>query len=111
MGVSKEVLVQKLNDIEAVYTAWQATWESLDKMFGGDCFDGELGKVQDSFMQLAVELFCELSGITTEAVWWWIYGAEWGKGRCNGVGVNGTVDVELTSNREFIDWEISDVGS
>ena len=109
MTVSKEVLIEKLDQIEVAYKDWRAVTDKVEGMFGGDFLDGEIGRSVDSFINLSVELFSELSGIPTDVMWWWMYDAEWGKGKHNRCNRDiGEPFVSLNNNAEFIEWELTD---
>lgn len=43
MTVSKEVLIEKLDQIEVAYKDWRAVTDKVEGMFGGDFLDGEIG--------------------------------------------------------------------
>ena len=113
MTVSKEVLIEKLDQIEVAYKDWRVVTDKVEGIFGGDFLDGEIGRSVDSFINLSVELFSELSGIPTDVMWWWMYDADWGKSTtCTGV-CRKEYDpcTYVESNAEFNEWELSSVGA
>lgn len=112
MNVTKEQLVEKLDQLEKAYREWRELEGKVGELFGWDFIDGKLAKTHDSLLSLSVDLFSELSGISTEVLWWWIYDADWGKGKNNLCNRNvGEPFVSLNSNKEFIEWELADVGT
>ena len=109
MDVTKEQLVEKLDQLEKAYNEWKEVVDKVEGVFGVDFIDGDLGRSVDGFISLSVDLFSELSGISTEVLWWWIYDAKWGKGKHNRCNRDvGEPFVSLNSNKEFIEWELAD---
>lgn len=107
MNVTKEQLVEELNKIEKAYKEWKAVEEKLDEIMGGELFGGSLGMAVDGMLKSVVDLFCMASGIDSQAVWWWIYEADWGNSKYNGVVKQGLELKRLTSNKEFVEWELN----
>ena len=108
MNVTKEQLVEKLDQLEKAYREWAELGDNFGELFGWDFIDGKLSRTHDSLLTISVDLFSELSGISTEVIWWWIYDAKWGKGKHNRCNRDvGEPFVSLNSNKEFIEWELS----
>ena len=109
MNVTKEQLVEKLDQLEKAYREWAELGDNFGELFGWDFIDGKLARTHDSLLVVSVDLFSELSGICTEVLWWWIYDAGWGKGKYNRCDREaGEPFVRLTSNKEFIEWELAE---
>lgn len=107
MTISKETLIEKLDQIESAYNRWKSVEEELEGIMGGYVYEGNLGQAVDSMLQSMVDLFCLVSEIPDQLVWWWIIDAEFGK---SGAGFNRESGQPLTylkSNAEFIEWELS----
>lgn len=110
--LTREQIVAQLDALEQAMLRKQSLEANLSTLFGCSFFEGAFWEFVDQMEMLSIETLSLCSGLSEEVLYWWIWSAEFGKGSCNGVSaVEGGELVRLTCNAEFIEWELSDVGT
>lgn len=106
--LSKEQTIAKLDELEKLSNSIDSCFKQVEGVFGRDYFEGSMHEAYTNLFDSYVDTIAECSGISQEALCWWIFDADWGKGT-NGVVVDGEVDngvIYLTTNEEFVNWEL-----
>lgn len=102
--LSKEQTIAKLNELQALHDKLNTCFSKLGEILGEVYCDGELFQVYTGLFDSLTDTIGECSGISQEALCWWIFDADWGKGT-NGVEIGGEI-VHLTTNEAFINFEL-----
>lgn len=106
--LSKEQTIAKLNDLQALHDKLQSCFSKLGEVFGSGYFEGSLHELYCGLFDSLTDTIGECSGISQEALCWWIFDADWGKGT-NAIIINGEKDngvIYLTTNEEFVNFEL-----
>ena len=102
--LSKQQTIAKLNELEKLSKSITECFEKLEGVLGMDYFEGEMYQAVTNLIDSYADTIAECSGISQEALTWWILDAGWGEGT-NGVVVDGNI-THLTTNEEFVNYEL-----
>ncbi len=102
--LTREQTIAKLNELQALHAKLEACFSKLGEVFGSGYFEGSLHEVYCGLFDSLTDTIGECSGISQEALCWWIFDADWGKGT-NGVVIDGVV-THLATNEAFVNWEL-----
>jgi len=108
--LTREQTIAKLNELEKLYKGIHTCFEKIGGVFGRDYFEGSMYEAYTNLVDSYVDTIAECSGISQEALCWWIFDADWGKGN-NGVVVGGERDngvIYLTTNEAFVNFELGE---
>ncbi len=106
--LTKEEIVQKLDKLQDIERKVGDIARVLDDAFGGCVYEGKLFSAYLELFDSYLEALAKDSGISADALCWWVYSAEWGRSTCNEVeGKDGNVIV-LRDNKEFVAFEMGE---
>ena len=106
--LTKEEIVQKLDNLQIIDKKMNEAASVISELFGGSAYEGSVLKAHTDLMDEYIALLSSASGISKEAILWWIFEAEWGKW---GYNVSHTLDgkaVVLRNNAEFVAFEMGE---
>jgi hypothetical protein len=106
--LTKEDVVQKLDNLQIIDKKMNDFASTISDLFGGSAYEGSVLKAHTDLMDEYIALLSSASGISKDAILWWVFEAEWGKWRYN---VSHTLDgkaIVIKNNAEFVTFEVGE---
>jgi hypothetical protein len=106
--LTKEEIVQKLDSLQIIDKRMNEAASVISELFSGSAYEGNVLKAYTELMDEHIELLSSASGISKDAILWWIFEAEWGKCKYNISHSLDGKEVVLRNNAEFVDFEVGE---